>query len=145
VGKPGAGGRTERLLGHLGIAERVRFVSGVSTGQLVAHYAEATLAVVPSLYEGFGLPAGEAMACAVPVVSTDGGALPEVVGEAGVLVPAGQVEALAQAIAGLLEDPARRAQLGAAGRARIVERFSWEVCAREVSRYYERVLAGADG
>jgi glycosyltransferase involved in cell wall biosynthesis len=56
----------------------------------VRHYAEATIAVVPSLYEGFGLPAGEAMACAVPLVSTDGGALPEIVGDAGVVVPAGR-------------------------------------------------------
>lgn len=144
VGKPQPGGRTERLLGHLGIADRVQFVSGISTEQMVAYYAEATVAVVPSVYEGFGLPAGEAMACGVPVVSTDGGALPEVVGDAGVIVPAKDVSALAEAIAGLLENPARRVALGAAGRERIVEQFSWEVCARQMSRYYRGVLR-ADG
>ncbi|MBN7799040.1 glycosyltransferase [Parahaliea mediterranea] len=144
VGKPQPGGRTERLLGHLGIADRVQFVSGISTARMVAYYAEATVAVVPSVYEGFGLPAGEAMACGVPVVSTDGGALPEVVGDAGVIVPARDVSALAEAIAGLLEDPARREALGAAGRERIVEQFSWEVCARQMSRYYREVLR-ADG
>ncbi|WP_241505911.1 glycosyltransferase family 4 protein [Parahaliea mediterranea] len=140
VGKPQPGGKTERLLHHLGIAERVQFVSGITTEQMVAYYAQAAVAVVPSVYEGFGLPAGEAMACGVPVVSTDGGALPEVVGDAGVIVPAKNVEALAAGIAGLLDDPERRARLGAAGRERILDKFSWAVCAREMSRYYQRVL-----
>lgn len=144
VGKPQAGGHTERLLGKLGIADRIRFVSGISTEDMVRYYAEAAIAVVPSVYEGFGLPAGEAMACGVPVVSTDGGALPEVVGDAGVLVPTRDADALAEAIAALLEDPARREALGAAGRARILEKFSWDVCALEMTAYYERVLASAD-
>jgi MMP alpha-(1->4)-mannosyltransferase len=145
VGKPKPGGDTERLLAQLGIAGRVQFVSGISTAQMVAYYAEAAIAVVPSVYEGFGLPAGEAMACAVPVVSTDGGALPEVVGDAGVVVPAKDAGALAAAIAALLEDPVRRARLGAAGRERILEKFSWAVCAREMTAYYQRVLQRADG
>jgi hypothetical protein len=93
----------------------VRFVSGISTEQLVRYYGEATLAVVPSIYEGFGLPAGEAMACAVPVVATDGGALPEIVDDAGVIVPAADADALAAAIGRLLEDPAERLRLGEAG------------------------------
>lgn len=141
VGRPKPGGGTERLLHHLGIADRVQFVSGISTAQMVAYYAEASIAVVPSVYEGFGLPAGEAMACGVPVVSTDGGALPEVVGEAGVVVPARDVAALAEGIADLLEDPARRQALGVAGRQRILEHFSWDVCAREMTHYYQRVLS----
>ena len=78
-----------KLVRHLGIADRVRFVNGITTEQMVRYYAEAAIAVVPSVYEGFGLPAGEAMACGVPVVSSDGGALPEVVGDAGVIVPPG--------------------------------------------------------
>ena len=88
VSKPNPGGKTEKLVQRLGIADKVRFVNGISTEQMVRYYAEAPIAVVPSVYEGFGLPAGEAMACGVPVVSTDGGALPEVVGDAGVIVPA---------------------------------------------------------
>ena len=117
---------------------------GISTAQMVQYYAEATVAVVPSIYEGFGLPAGEAMACGVPVVSTDGGALPEVVGDAGVIVPAKNAEALAAGIAGLLEDKAHREALGRAGRERILEKFCWHVCAREMSDYYLQVLANAD-
>jgi glycosyltransferase involved in cell wall biosynthesis len=84
------------------------------------------------------------MACAVPVVSTDGGALPEVVGDAGIIVPAKNAEALAEAIAGLLADPGRRAILGQAGRQRILERFCWQVCARQMNDYYLQVLADAD-
>ncbi len=140
VGRPRPGGGTERLLVRLGIADRVEFVSAISTGELVAHYARATMAVVPSVYEGFGLPAGEAMACGVPVVSTDGGALPEVVGDAGVMVPVKDSQALAKAIAHLLEDPERRHALGLAARQRIVERFSWQVCARDMTAYYQQVI-----
>ena len=117
-----------------------RFVSGISTEQMVRYYAEAAVAVVPSIYEGFGLPAGEAMACAVPVVSTDGGALPEVVGDAGVVVPAKNAEALAGAIGDLLEDRERREQLGRAGRERILQQFCWHVCAGEMTDYYLEVL-----
>jgi glycosyltransferase involved in cell wall biosynthesis len=144
VGKPRPGGDTERLLQRLGLAGRVQFVSGISTRDMVRYYAEATLAVVPSLYEGFGLPAGEAMACGVPVVSTDGGALPEVVGDAGVLVPAGDADALADAIRSLLADPARREALGRAGRERIEKLFCWRVTARHITNYYNEVLSRAD-
>jgi MMP alpha-(1->4)-mannosyltransferase len=144
VSKPLPGGKTEKLVKHLGIEDKVKFVSGISTEQMVRYYAEATLAVVPSVYEGFGLPAGEAMACAVPVVSTDGGALSEVVGDAGVIVPAKNVDALFEAIDKLLQDPARRQQLGEAGRARIDASFCWQVCAREMTDYYREVLAHAN-
>ena len=71
---PQPGGKTERLVKRLGLVDRIQFVSGITTEQMVQYYAEASIAVVPSVYEGFGLPAGEAMACGVPVVSTDGGA-----------------------------------------------------------------------
>ena len=140
VSKPRPGGKTEKLVRRLGIADRVRFVSGISTEQMVQYYAEAAIAVVPSVYEGFGLPAGEAMACAVPVISSDGGALPEVVGDAGVIVPAKNVDALVDAIDALLQDPGRRDELGADGRQRILDQFCWDVCASEMVDYYQQVL-----
>ncbi len=145
IGRPRPGGDTERLLATLGIAERVRFETGLSTEALVERYAEATIAVVPSVYEGFGLPAGEAMACGVPLVSTDGGALPEVVGDAGIQVPAANVEALTEAIAALLDDPQRRERLGEEARQRIEESFCWQVAADQMIAYYREVLARADG
>ncbi|MEP4145757.1 MAG: glycosyltransferase family 4 protein [Halioglobus sp.] len=144
VSKPQPGGKTEKLVKKLGLENKIQFVSGISTEQMVHYYAEASIAVVPSVYEGFGLPAGEAMACGVPVVSTDGGALPEVVGDAGVIVPAKNVDAMAEAIDELLRDPARRQVLGDAGRERILDKFCWQVCAREMSQYYREVLSHAD-
>lgn len=144
VSKPLPGGSTEKLVRRLGLSERIRFVSGITTEEMVHYYAEAAIAVVPSVYEGFGLPAGEAMACGVPVVSTNGGALAEVVGEAGLLVPVRDADALADGVAALLDDPARRQALGAAGRQRILERFCWNVCAGQMTDYYMQVLADAN-
>jgi glycosyltransferase involved in cell wall biosynthesis len=144
VSKPQPGGKTEKLVRRLGLTDKVQFVNGISTEQMVRYYAEASIAVVPSVYEGFGLPAGEAMACAVPVVSTDGGALPEVVGDAGVIVPTRNVDALVEAIDGLLQDPQQCAELGARGQQRIIDQFCWHVCARQMTDYYRQVLAHAN-
>ena len=144
VSKPKPGGKTERLVKYLGIENKVQFVSGISTAQMVRYYAEASIAIVPSVYEGFGLPAGEAMACGVPVISTDGGALPEVVGDAGVIVPVKSVDALVQAIDELLVNPEKRDELGARGRERILQKFCWDVCAHQMAKYYEQVLASAN-
>ncbi len=144
VSKPKPGGKTERLVQYLSIENKVQFVSDITTAQMVRYYAEASIAIVPSVYEGFGLPAGEAMACGVPVVSTDGGALPEVVGDAGVIVPVKSVEALVKAIDELLSNPEKRDELGARGRQRILQKFCWDVCAQQMAKYYEQVLASAN-
>jgi glycosyltransferase involved in cell wall biosynthesis len=144
ISKPNPGGKTEKLVQRLGLVDKVQFVNGISTEQMVRYYAEAAIAVVPSVYEGFGLPAGEAMACGVPVVSTDGGALPEVVGDAGVIVPAKNVDALVEAIDSLLQDPQARAELGARAKKRIEENFCWQVCAGQMTDYYLQVLDNED-
>ena len=141
VGKLKERGQTEALLKSLKLEDSVRFVSGISTEQLVHYYNEATLAVSPSLYEGFGLPAGEAMACEVAVVSTDGGALPEVVGDAGVTVPTKNSEAIAKAVSSLLDDSELRQKYAKAGRRRILEQFSWQKAAFQMTEYYENLIA----
>lgn len=140
VSKPQPGGKTEQLLDELALKDKVQFVSGITTQQMVEYYANAAIAVVPSVYEGFGLPAGEAMACGVPVVSSDGGALPEVVGDAGVIVPAKNVGALADAISELLKDAPRREAIGRRGRKRILDHFCWDLCAAQMVDYYRQVL-----
>ena len=140
VGKLQEGGATEQLLEELGLQSAVRFVSGISNREMVEHYATSSLVVCPSLYEGFGLPAGEAMACGVPVISSNGGALPEVVGDAGIVVPAGDSGALARSIDKLLIDAALRESLGIAGRQRIEEKFSWQVAARHLVAYYREII-----
>lgn len=141
IGAPRPGGKTDRLVDALGVRDRIDFVHGISTADIRRLYAESTVAVVPSEYEGFGLPAGEAMACGTPLVSTDGGALPEVVGQAGRVVPSRDPGALAAAIAELLTDPPERDRLGRLGRRRMVEQFSWADAAQRLTALYEQVLA----
>lgn len=143
IGEPKPDGDTAKLLTSLDLDGKVRFLRGISTAEVVDLYGEASIAVVPSLYEGFGLPAGEAMACGVPVISTTGGALPEVVGDAGVSVPTADAVALENAIRDLLADDEKRIALGLAGRARIQKLFSWQKVATELTAYYRKVIADA--
>ncbi|NUB90905.1 glycosyltransferase family 4 protein [Haloterrigena sp. SYSU A558-1] len=140
VGEFDEGGDCERLVSTLGIEDAVETHSEISYDRMIELYGTADVAVVPSLYEGFGLPAGEAMACGVPVVATTGGALPEVVGDAGVLVEPGDVGEMAGAIRELLADDARRDRLGERARERIVEEFDWERAARETVRTYRTAI-----
>ncbi|MDJ0783489.1 MAG: glycosyltransferase family 4 protein [Desulfosarcinaceae bacterium] len=140
VGTPKKKGGILRLIRRLGIGERVTFTGRISDREFVRQYARASLAVVPSVYEGFGLPAGEAMACGVPVISTSGGALPEVVGEAGILVPPRSAEALAAAITTLTENPGRAAALGDAGYRRVQAHFTWQRAAQKTVAAYREVI-----
>lgn len=145
VSKPTPGGPIERLVARLGLAQRVRFVSGLTDADVAELMASAQVACVPSLYEGFSLPAVEAMASGTALVASDVGALPEVVGRdgrAGVLVPAGDVQALSAAIGRLLRDPALRTAIGAAGRARAEERFGWRATAQATADVYRTAIAG---
>ncbi|MEZ5170718.1 MAG: glycosyltransferase family 4 protein [Acidimicrobiia bacterium] len=135
------------VLDRLNLGDAVQFVSGVETSEIVRLYGEAELAVVPSLYEGFSLPAVEAMACGVPLVATTGGALPEVVGtdhETGLLVEPGDPSALAGALLEGLGDATLRERIGEAGRARVTERFTWKATAQGTAEHYRRVAAGED-
>jgi glycosyltransferase involved in cell wall biosynthesis len=129
-------GPTQDLLEALGIGASVEFVENLSSEAMAAEYARADICVVPSLYEGFGLPVVEAMASGTPVIATDGGALPEVVGDAGVIVPAGDAEALRGAIDALLREPARARALAVAGLARVQARYGWD----RVGEAYEALL-----
>ncbi len=118
IGRPKEGGRSAETIERLGLTDIVSFVTGVSDQRIYELYSEAELAIVPSLYEGFSLPAIEAMSCGVPLVSTTGGALPEVVGADGdtaLLVAPGDSEALAAKIRLALDDPELRAAVGARG------------------------------
>ena len=145
VGKARTNGAVAAAIDRLGLIHSVRFVNGIGEAELVDLYAQAELAVVPSLYEGFSLPAVEAMACAVPVVATTAGALPEVVGRdgsTGFLVPPGDAPALAAAISRALADAPLRRRLGAGGRARVLERFTWERAAEATVAEYRRAIAG---
>ncbi len=144
VGWPRRQTQVSATIERLGLGRAVRFVSGPSDEAMVELYARAEVAVVPSLYEGFSLPAIEAMACGVPVVATTGGALPEVVGTDGVtglLVPPGDPGALAMALGRALDDGGLRARLGAAGRERVARCFTWRATAEATVEQYRALLA----
>jgi glycosyltransferase involved in cell wall biosynthesis len=143
IGRPKEG-KSADLIESLGLGDVVSFVSEVTDARIVELYAEAELAVVPSLYEGFSLPAVEAMATGTCLVATDGGALPEVTGRDGDTVlscRAGDVDALAATIRRGLDNPALRERVGLAGRKRVVERWSWRRCAELTVDQYREVLA----
>jgi MMP alpha-(1->4)-mannosyltransferase len=128
---------------RLGLRGAVDFAAGVSEQRIVELYAQAQVAVVPSLYEGFSLPAVEAMACGVPLVATTGGALPEVVGtdgETGLLVAPGDPGALANGLERVLADPSLAERLAAAARRRVLERYTWPACASATAEHYRWVI-----
>ncbi|WP_300402258.1 glycosyltransferase family 4 protein [Nocardioides sp.] len=144
VTKPQPGGRTEKVIERLGIGPHVRFVSGISDEELVTLMGSAEVACVPSLYEGFSLPTAELMACSTPLIVSRAGAIPEVVGPDGLcadLVTPGDVGELKRALELMLDDPERRARMGAAGRQRVEEMFSWRAVAVKVAAAYESVIA----
>jgi glycosyltransferase involved in cell wall biosynthesis len=141
IGSPKPGGETETSIKSMRLENKIEFIHGISTEEIVRLYASSSIAIVPSEYEGFGFPAGEAMACGVPVVSTDGGALPEVVGDAGIIVPRKNPQALAEAIRLLLLDPEQREQLGNAGRARIMSQFNWSTVALQMTDFYLQAMS----
>ncbi|WP_024794866.1 glycosyltransferase family 4 protein [Tomitella biformata] len=138
------GGATERLIDALGIRAIVHTVSGIDDSELAALLGSAEIACVPSLYEGFSLPAVEAMSCATPLVASAAGAIPEVVGADGAcatLVPPGDTELLVAALAELLADPERRDRMGAQGRARVLRDYSWASVAAKTAEAYADTIA----
>jgi len=140
VGQTMGDGVTEKLMDRLGIKDSVIFYNQIDTDELIRLYRTATIVAVPSTYEGFGLPAAEAMSCGAPVVSTTAGALPEIVGNAGILVPPADSKALVNAIAGLIENPLRLRELSILGRKRILEQFSWKDAARKTADVYSEAI-----
>jgi glycosyltransferase involved in cell wall biosynthesis len=144
IGKRNGNSAARSAIERYDLQDAVQFKSGVGWLELVELYARAEVAVVPSLYEGFSLPAVEAMACGVPLVATRAGAIPEVTGpdgHASLLVPPGDAEALASRLRTLLDDSGLRERMGAAGRSRALSRFSWIAAAEATVRHYEELLA----
>jgi glycosyltransferase involved in cell wall biosynthesis len=144
IGKAKPGGESARTIDELGLSDAVTFVSGVSDERIVELYSEAEIAVVPSLYEGFSLPAIEAMSCAIPLVATTGGAVPEVVGpdnETAFLVPPGDSEALAVKLAYVFDNPEVGQKVGLAGRQRVIDHWSWRHTAEKTVEQYRARLA----
>ena len=124
------------------IGRRVHFTGKIEPGDLIRYYCEAEIAVVPSLYEGFGFPAAEAMACELPVISSTAGALPEVVGHDGaaLLVPPRDAPGIAAAVRKLIGNPGLRQSMGKAARERVLKLFTWENAARQMVEVYREAI-----
>ncbi|QPP10965.1 glycosyltransferase family 4 protein [Streptomyces bathyalis] len=144
VGKRPEEGPVADALARFGLSSAVEFVKGISDAELAGLVRGAQVACVPSLYEGFSLPAAEAMATGTPLVATTGGAIPEVAGKDGetcLAVAPGDAGALAAALRRLLADAGLRARLGAAGRERVLRNFTWEQAARGTAEHYRAAIA----
>ncbi|HET9899175.1 MAG TPA: glycosyltransferase family 4 protein [Streptosporangiaceae bacterium] len=141
IGKPAPGGPTAKLIGELSLGDSVRFVTGISDSELAQLVATSEVAVVPSLYEGFSLPAVEHMASGTPLIASRTGALPEVTGDAAMLVSPGDPEELAAALGLLQDSPSERERLSSAALARVQERFTWPAVARATVAEYRRAIA----
>ncbi|MFB7832701.1 MULTISPECIES: glycosyltransferase family 4 protein [unclassified Streptomyces] len=144
VGKRAEDGPVAAAIERYGLAGAVEFVKGISDAELVDLVRSAQVSCVPSLYEGFSLPAAEAMATGTALVATTGGAIPEVAGADGetcLAVPPGDASALAAALGRVLGDPVLRARLGDAGRARVLERFTWAKAAQGTAELYREAVA----
>ncbi|MBU1195308.1 MAG: glycosyltransferase family 4 protein [Proteobacteria bacterium] len=140
IGSPKKKGPIEKLVKKLALESYITFTGRIDHDAFVKEYAKASIAVVPSLYEGFGLPVGEAMACRTPVISTTAGALPEVAGDAAKLVPPGNAKALELAILELLDDPAQCEALAERGYQRVLNEFTWEKCAIRTAEAYRDII-----
>jgi glycosyltransferase involved in cell wall biosynthesis len=140
IGQLKKDGAIERCVRELELGDIATFTGRIEQKDFARYYAETTMAVIPSLYEGFGMPAGEAMACGVPVISTSGGALPEVLGDAGMLVPPADAKALEQAIVALLDDPEKRRRMGEAGLERVMKSLTWRHAAEKTVGVYREAI-----
>ncbi|HEV7189473.1 MAG TPA: glycosyltransferase family 4 protein [Blastococcus sp.] len=141
VGTARPGGPAETALERLALRDSVRFTGPVPQAELIDLLQRASVVAIPSLYEGFSLPAIEAMACATPLVTTDAGALPEVVGsKAGLRVRAGDVGELTAALQLVLDSPSLAEQLGRAGRRRVLENYTWRATAQRTADWYAETL-----
>jgi glycosyltransferase involved in cell wall biosynthesis len=143
IGTPSAA--TRQQVAQLALSDRVTFASGLPDAEYARVLASAQVAVIPSMYEGFSLPAVEHMSSGTPLVASRAGALPEVTGDAAVLVPPGDAEELSAALGSLLDDESSRALLASRGLARVRERFAWPAVAAETEALYRKVISGEPG
>tara|TARA_B100000963_G_scaffold361876_1_gene400497 strand:- start:1328 stop:2575 length:1248 start_codon:yes stop_codon:yes gene_type:complete len=136
IGEQKKGGHTERLIKKLNLGSRVKFFSNLTQKDVRKTYCESVLAIIPSLYEGFGFAAVEAMACGVPLISTSGGALPEVIKDAGIIIPPKNSKEIYNSVDFLLSSPDHANYLSKKAFERVKTKFSWEVIAKQLERIY---------
>ena len=140
IGKAKEKGEITKLITKLDLKGKISFHSELSEIEIVNLYSSAQIAVIPSLYEGFGFGAGEALACSLPLISTHSGGLKEVVGEAAVQIKSGDAKEISTAIIDLFSNPEKQAYYSRLGRERMESEFDWLKAAEEYVKIYEEVI-----
>ena len=140
IGEQKKGGHTERLIKKLNLEKRVNFFSNLNQEDLRKTYCEAELAIIPSLYEGFGFAAIEAMACGVPLISSSGGALPEVIKDTGIIIPPKNIKEIYNSVDHLFSSPHIAKELAEKGLQRANSKFSWVAIAKKLEKVYHKEI-----
>ena len=140
IGKSPKKSRLNKLIDDLQLEDKITFRSGVSEEEIVKTYHESDVAVIPSLYEGFGFGAGEAMACGIPLISTDSGGLKQVIGDSALKIQSGSVKEIEEGLLTLFEDEGMRIKLALRGRRRMEEKFDWNIAAKSYTDLFSKVI-----
>ena len=140
IGKSPKKSKLNKLIDDLNLEDKITFKSGISENEIVDIYHDSDIAVIPSLYEGFGFGAGEAMACGVPLISTDSGGLKQVIGESALKIEPGSVQQIEESIIKLFNEEETRNELSKKGRERMEEFFDWEIAAKAYINLFEGLI-----
>tara|TARA_Y100000996_G_scaffold116540_2_gene86665 strand:- start:2233 stop:3471 length:1239 start_codon:yes stop_codon:yes gene_type:complete len=140
IGKSPNESKIRKLIEDLDLNEKVIFKSNLSEEEIVGIYHTSQIAVIPSLYEGFGFGAGEAMACGTPLISTDSGGLKDVIGDSAVRIQSGSVKDIEKEINNLFNDDERRRELSLKGRKRMEDLFDWKISASKYVKVFEEII-----
>jgi glycosyltransferase involved in cell wall biosynthesis len=136
IGKMKKGGHTSRLINELGIKDKVFFKTGLSKKEIAKEYASSSIAIVSSLYEGFGYPVIEAMSCEVPLIATNVSSIPELVGDFAKLIPPKNINDLSNSIRTIFNDYSHHKKIAVRGRQHIVDNFNW----LKITEEYENII-----
>ena len=140
IGKSPEKSNLDKLIDDLDLEDKITFRSGISEKEIVKTYHDSDIAVIPSLYEGFGFGAGEAMACGVPLISTDSGGLKQVIGDAALKIKPGSVNEIEEGIFKLFTDEKLRQKLAEKGRERMEEFFDWKIAASTYIEVFKKII-----
>lgn len=140
IGKAPSNSEVSKLISNLDLKEIISFKSGISENEIVDLYHASEIAVIPSLYEGFGFGAGEAMACGVPLISTHSGGLKEVVGDCAIKILPSSADEIEKAVINLFNNQEKRKELSAKGRQRMETKFDWKIAASSYEASFQEVI-----
>ena len=140
IGKSPEKSNLNKLIDDLDLEDKITFRSGISEKEIVKTYHDSDIAVIPSLYEGFGFGAGEAMACGVPLISTDSGGLKQVIGDAALKIKPGSVNEIEEGILKLFTEEEIRQELAEKGRERMEEFFDWKIAASAYIEVFKKII-----